>query len=129
MMAKKPPQEPTNTITIDCDIEMLGICRTVLKISPHCWKRNEEFRASKKTKIKENLSQWLLDDQVIKDFVQQLDKKEPEEEGVDKVWKNLKYYGYQPVIDGRNDMAYRIIWLHDDYHPEIIGIITVYPFE
>ena len=129
MTAKKSPQEPANTITIDCDIEMLGIRRTVLKISPHLFKRNEEFRASKKTKIKENLSQWLLDDQIIKDFVQQLDKKEPEEEGVDKVWKNLKYYGYQPVIDWRNGMTYRIIWLHDDYHPEIIGIITVYPFE
>lgn len=129
MTEKKSPQEPANTITIDCDIEMLGIRRTVLKISPHLFKRNEELQASKKAKIKENLSKWLLDDQVIKNFVQQLDKKEPEEEGVDKVWKNLKYYGYQPVIDWRNGMAYRIIWLHDDYHPEIIGIITVYPFE
>jgi len=84
-MAKKPPQEPVNTTTTDCDIEMLGIRRTVLKISPHCWKRNEEFRASKKVKIKENLANWLLDEKIIKDFVQQLDKKEPEEEGVDKV--------------------------------------------
>jgi hypothetical protein len=64
-MAKKPPQEPANTITIDCDIEMLGIRRTVLKISPHFLKRNEEFRSSKKTKIKENLANWLLDDKVI----------------------------------------------------------------
>jgi len=44
------------------------------------------------------LSQWLLDDQVIKNFVQQLDKKEPEEEGVDKVWKNLKCYLKMPKI-------------------------------
>ncbi|CAG8687129.1 4855_t:CDS:2, partial [Cetraspora pellucida] len=44
-----------------------------------------EFRASKKPKIKENLNNWLLDKKVIKDFVQQLDKKEPEEEGIDKV--------------------------------------------
>lgn len=129
MMVKKPPQEPVNTITIDCDIIMLGIKRTVLKISPHFLKRNKEFRASKKAKIKENLNKWLLDEKVIKNFVQQLDQKEPEEEGVDKVWKNLKYYGYQPVIDWRNEMEYKIIWLHDDYNPKLIGVITVYPFE
>jgi len=35
---------------------MLGIRRTVLKISPHFLKRNEEFKASKKAKIKENLN-------------------------------------------------------------------------
>ena len=128
-MVKQPPQEPINTITDKCDILMLGIRRTVLKISPHCWKRNLEFQASKKAKIKDNLNRWLLDKEIIKEFVQQLNKKEPEEEGVDKVWKNLKYYGYQPVIDKRNDMSYRIIWLHDDYHPEIIGVMSVYPFE
>jgi hypothetical protein len=41
----------------------------------------------------------------------------------------LKYYGYQPVIDKRNSMSYRIIWLHDDHNPEIIGVMTVYPVE
>ena len=92
-MAKKPPQEPVNTITTNCDITMFGIRRTILKISPHFLKRNDEFRISKKAKIKENLAQWLLDKEVIKDFVQQLDKKEPEEEGVDKIWKNLKKFG------------------------------------
>jgi len=60
---------------------MLGVRRTVLKISPHLFKRNNEFRASKKVKIKENLTNWLLDDQVIKNFVQQLHEKEPEDEG------------------------------------------------
>lgn len=57
MTVKKPPQEPANTITDKCDILMLGIRRTVLKISPHCWKRNLEFKASKKVKVKDNLSQ------------------------------------------------------------------------
>jgi hypothetical protein len=75
MTAKKPPQEPINTITIDCDVEILGITRTVLKISPHFEKHNEEFRSSKKKKIRENLEQYLLDKKVIKDFVQQLHKK------------------------------------------------------
>lgn len=129
MKAEKHPQEPENTITTDCNITMLGIRRNILKISPYCWKRNEEFLNSKKTKIKDNLKQWLLDKEIIKNFVQQLDGKEPEDEGIDKHWKNLNYYGYQPVNDKRNDMNYRIIWLHDDYNPEIIGIITVYPYE
>ena len=57
MTVKKPPQESANTITDKCDILMLGIRRTVLKISPHCWKRNLEFKASKKVKVKDNLSQ------------------------------------------------------------------------
>lgn len=56
MTAKKPPQEPINTITTDCDITMLGVRRTILKISPHFLKRNDDFRTSKKGKIKENLA-------------------------------------------------------------------------
>lgn len=59
--SKKPSQEPANTITTDCDIEMLGVRRTVLKINYHFLKRNEELRNSKKTKVKENLSNWLLE--------------------------------------------------------------------
>ena len=54
--SKKPSQEPANAITTKCDIEMLGVRRTVLKISPHFLKRNEEFRDSKKIKIKKNLA-------------------------------------------------------------------------
>jgi len=84
MTAKQPPQEPANTITDKCDISMLGIRRTILKISPHCWKRNLEFQASKKAKVRDNLKQWLLDKEIIKDFIQQLHEKEPEEEGVHK---------------------------------------------
>ena len=60
MTEKKPPQEPINTIIADCDIEILGIKRKVLKISPHFEKRNEEFRASKKAKIKNNLNQMII---------------------------------------------------------------------
>jgi hypothetical protein len=64
------------------DITILGICRTVLKISPHFLKRNEEFRQSKKKKIRENLEKWLLDDEVIKNFIQQLDGKKVRKEGI-----------------------------------------------
>ena len=72
MVAKKQPPEPINTITTNCNVLIRGLRRTVLKISPHCWKRNEEFRQSKKKKIKENLENYLLGEKVIKDLVQQI---------------------------------------------------------
>ena len=82
MTVLKPPQKPVSTITDKCNIKILGIRRKILKISPHCLKRNEEFRQSKKKKIRENLEKWLLDDKVIKDFVQQLDNKKVRKEGI-----------------------------------------------
>jgi hypothetical protein len=57
MDTKQPPKEPVGTIAIGCNKIILGFRRTVLKISPHYQKRNDEFRQSKKKKIKENLSQ------------------------------------------------------------------------
>lgn len=84
MTGEKLPQEPDKTITTDCDVVILGIRRTILKISPHLWKRNKEFRASKKTKIKQNLEQYLLSKEEIKGFVQQLHNKDPKEEGINK---------------------------------------------
>ena len=76
MASEQPPKEPSGTITTDCNKVVLGIRRTILKISPHCWKRNAEFQTSKKEKIKENLSQWLLDKETIKSFVQQINQKD-----------------------------------------------------
>ena len=55
MVEKKPPHEPLNTTTHNCDLVIFNIRRAVLKISPHFLKRNEEFRNSKKKKIRENL--------------------------------------------------------------------------
>ena len=74
MIARKPPS--TNTITYQCEIVIFGVKRIILKISPHYQKRNEEFRASKKIKVKENLTNYLLDDKVIRDFIQQLREEE-----------------------------------------------------
>ncbi|CAI2177389.1 3978_t:CDS:10 [Funneliformis geosporum] len=89
MTTKKPPQEPINTTIYKCNIIIFGIKKTVLKISPHYQKRNEEFYQSKKKRIKENLNQYLLDDNIIKDFVQQLNNEKPEAEDGDKIKKNL----------------------------------------
>ena len=127
MVAKQPPHEPINTTIYSCDIVVFDIHRTVLKISPHYWKRNEEFRDSKKKKIRENLIQYLLDDKVLEDFVQQLHQANPLFEGINSDWPAWKYYAYEPVIDKRNDLAYRIVFFLDDNNPEIIGVITVYP--
>ena len=126
---KQPPSETTNNITYDCDIKIFEFRRTILKISPHCWKRNEEFQASKKKKIKENLDQYLLDKKVIKDFVQQLRDEDIWFESINSDWPAWKYYGCQAVIDKRNGLNYRIIFLLDDNNPEILGVITVYPYE
>lgn len=73
---KEPPIEPINTTTTNCKIVIFGIHRTVLKISPHCWKRNEEFRQSKKKKVRESLNQYLLSKKEIKELVQQINEKE-----------------------------------------------------
>lgn len=126
-MNEQPPKESADIITTDCDKIILGIRRTILKISPHCWKRNKEFQASKKAKIRDNLKRWLLDKEVIKDFVHQIVDHSVRKEGINSEWPAWKYYGYEPVIDKRNDMAYRIIFFLDDNKPEIIGVITIYP--
>ncbi|CAJ0866271.1 13983_t:CDS:10, partial [Entrophospora sp. SA101] len=90
---ENPPREPINTTTHECDVVIFGIRRTILKISPHLQKRNEEFHQSKKKKFRENLSQYLLDDKVIKDFVQQLREEEVWFEGfkLQSISKNLDF--------------------------------------
>ena len=78
-------------------------------------------------KVRENLEQYLLNSNIIKDFVQQLEKKPLRSEGVKKGWPNWKYFGYDKVVDRRNGMNYRILIFLDDDNPEIIGVLTVYP--
>ena len=115
MVEKKTPPEPTNLITDKCEVVIRGIRRTVLKIDwLHIKKRNDEFKTSKKKKIRENLDQYLLDSEIIKDFVQQLEGKQLRDEGVKKAWPSWKYLAYDEVVDKRN---------------RIIGVITVYSFE
>ena len=127
MVEKKPPHEPTNTTTHNCNLVIFNVRRTVLKISPHYWKRNEEFRSSKKKKIKENLEQYLLNDQIIKDLVRQLHLENPLFEVVNSDWPSWKYYAYEPVVDKRNGMDYRILIFLDDNFSELVGVVTVYP--
>ena len=129
MVVKKSPPQSVNTATIECDIVIFGIRRTVLKISSHCWKRNEEFRTSKKVKVKENLANWLLNDKIIQGLVQQISEKEVWFEGVNPDWPPWKYYGYKGAIDKRNGLVYLLIFFLDDNNLELIGVITVYPCE
>lgn len=72
MATKNQPPESANTITTDCNVLVHDVRRTVLKISPHCWKRNGEFRQSKKKKVRDHLEKYLLNEKVIKDLVQQI---------------------------------------------------------
>ena len=133
MVAKKPPQEPDNPITdkgtpIKCDVIIRGIRRTILEVDwPHIELHNKEFRSSKKKKIKENLDQYLLTPDIIKNFVQQLEGKRLRDEGINKDKPHWKYYGYDKIIDKRNDKKYRILIFLDDECPEFVGVVTAYP--
>ena len=129
MVVKKQPSEPINTTTDNCNVLVRGIRRTVLKISPHCWKRNEEFRQSQKKKVRDHLEKYLLNERVIKDLVQQISEDGIWFEGVNSDWPAWKYYGHDELIDERNDLSYLIIFFLDDNNPELIGVITVYPCE
>lgn len=123
------PPEPTNLTITYCGLTILDIRRVVLKISLHCWERNKEFQNSKKEKVRKNLDQYLLDEKVIRDLVQQISEEYIWFEGVNSNWPSWKYYGCNELIDRRNNLNYLMIFFLDDNNPELIGVITVYPYE
>lgn len=129
MTAKNPPQEPANisrVYRIKATIHRLK--RTKLKIWYHYKKRNTEYlRGCKRKGIKPDKNR-LFNNQIICDMVQQLDKKELESRGNHPQWEAWKYYAYEPVIDKRNQRAYKTIIFLDDNAPEFVGFVTLlYP--
>ena len=76
MVSEQLPKKLTNITVYECNIVILDVRRTILKISQHYQKHNGEFRISRKKKVRENLKQYLLDDEIIKGFVKQLEQKE-----------------------------------------------------
>jgi len=130
MVTKKPPKEPDNPITDKCDVIIHGIRRTILKINDwsHIELHNEEFRNSKKKKIKENLDQYLLTPDVIKDFVQQIREEDMWFERVSSELPTRKVYGCYPITDKRNGKDFLIIFSLDDELSEFIEVITAFPF-
>ena len=131
-MVEKKPQEPDNPITDNykCDITILGIRRTILKFNdwPHIELHNKEFRRSKKKKIKENLDQYLLTPDIIKDFVHQIHEEDMWFERVSSESPTRKVYGCYPITDKRNGKNFLIVFSLDDELSEFIEVITVFPF-
>ena len=90
--SKKTLQEPDNlSRPYRINAEIGGKKRTSLVISYHYKKRNAEYlRGCKKRGIKPDKNR-LFNNQVIRDMVQQLDKKELESRGTHPNWKAWKY--------------------------------------
>lgn len=80
MTAKKPPQKPTNLRIYDCDLVINNQHLTKLEISPYYEKHNREYLEAlekKGVKISEKeLVEKLITDDLIKEMVKQLDKKD-----------------------------------------------------
>jgi len=129
MTAKQPPQEPTNISRIyRIKANIYELKRTKLKIWYHYKKRNAEYlKGCKKRKIKPDKNR-LFNNQIIRDRVQQLDKKELESRGNHPQWEAWKYYAYEPVVDKRNGRSYKMIIFLDDNAPEFVGFVSLlYP--
>jgi len=71
----------------------------------------------------------LLDKKIIRDLVQQIREEYIWFEGINSEQPNWRYYGHDELEDKRNGLNYLMIFFLDDDNPEIIGVITVYPFE
>jgi hypothetical protein len=80
MNEKKPPQKPTNLRSYKCDLVVNGQHLNKLEISPYYEKHNKEYlKALEKKGIvlsKEELTTKLITDDLIREFINQLDKEE-----------------------------------------------------
>ena len=126
MTAKKPTQELdkiSQPYRINAVIE--GRKRIKLVISYYYKKRNVEYlKGCEKKGVKPDKNR-LFNNQVIRDMVQQLDKKELESRGTHPNWEAWKYYAYEPVVDKRNEKSYKIIIFLDDDDLEFVGFVNV----
>ncbi|RHZ35986.1 hypothetical protein [endosymbiont GvMRE of Glomus versiforme] len=101
------------------------IKRSELQISYHYQKRNKEYlKGCKKRRVKPDKNR-LFNNKVICDMVQQLHEKELESRGTHPKKKHWKYYAYEPVIDKRSNLTYKIIIFLDDYEPNFVGFINL----
>jgi len=88
MLAKKPPQKPTNLRLYSCKLVINKQHLTVLEISSCYEKHNREYWESlekKKTKgvkiTDEQLKKKIISDNLIRELVKQLDGERVNEEG------------------------------------------------
>ena len=126
MTVKNPLQEPDNlSRPYRINAVINGRKKINLVISYHYKKRNIEYlRGCKKRGIKPDKNR-LFNNQVIRDMVQQLDKKELESRGTHPTREPWKYYAYEPVVDKRNQRNYKIIIFLDDDDLDFVGFVNV----
>src|SRR5687768_6349853 len=90
----KLPQKPTNLREYECDLIINGQHFTKLEISPYYEKHNQELlEALKRKKIvlsKEELSNKLITDNLIRKLILQLDGEKVDEDGE----RNFQYTYY-----------------------------------
>ncbi len=127
MLAKKPPQKPTNLRPYSCKLVINNQHLTILEISPYYEKHNREYweslgrKKAKGVKITdEQLKRKIISDELIRELIKQLDKEWVDEEGRYYHWT---YYSFITFI---SDKAYKLVWCFDDYETNIIGIVNCY---
>ena len=127
MLAKKPPQKPTNLRSYSCKLVINNQHLTTLEISPYYEKHNREYWESlEKKKAKgvkitdEQLKRKIISDELIRELIKQLDREWVDEESRYYHWT---YYSFITFID---DKAYKLVWCFDDYEINIIGIVNCY---
>ena len=127
MLAKKPPQKPTNLRPYSCKLVVNNQHLIVLEISPYYEKHNREYwesLAKKKAKgakvTDEQLKRKIISDGLIRELIKQLDREWVDEEGRYYHWT---YYSFITFI---GDKAYKLVWCFDDYETNIIGVLNCY---
>ena len=127
MIAKKPPQKPTNLRPYSCKLVINNQYLTILEISPYYEKHNREYwesLAKKKAQgvaiTDEQLKRKIISDDLIRELIKQLDREWVDEEGRYYHWT---YYSFITFI---GDKAYKLVWCFDDYETNIIGVLNCY---
>lgn len=131
MSERKPPQKPTNLRPYECDLVVNRQHLTKLEISPYYEKHNKEYlEALKKKRIvlsKEELTTKLISDNLIKEFIKQLDKEEEIiSEGRYYHWTYYSRRVFKDFETSNKIKAYKLVWCFDDNEPHILGIIDCY---
>jgi len=103
MVIKKLPQKPTNLRTYPCDVIIGEQHFAKLEISPDYEQKNKEFKSGltkRRIKLtKTELAKVLINDNLIKKLVKQIDGKSKEEVKYEGDYYQYSYYAYEPVFN------------------------------
>jgi hypothetical protein len=103
MTAKKPLSKPTNLREYNCDIVIGKQKFTKLEISPDYEEKNKEFKKGLEEKgvklTKTELTKVLIDDNLIRKLVQQLDGKSEQEVKFEGSYYHYTYHSFEPVLN------------------------------